>query len=170
MILRPKNHNKIILLYIFLGIVLLGGLGFASYLLFDKIGGKSWDEIKTIIIASVLTYLTWIQLAYRLILDIVLYVRKFKNVNKGVVQLIEQPSKYLPKETKKVSQNALKQEIKTYSVEKKLGDNLIRITDKDIVIVYGKEYESKEDYFRSISYTLGEIQEEIRRKQSDNNV
>lgn len=162
MILRPKNHNKIILLYVFLGMVLLGGLGFASYLLFDKIGGKSWDEIKTIIIASVLTYLTWIQLAYRLILDIVLYVRKFKNVNKGVVQLIEQPSKYVPKESKKIKQDQIKDK---FVLEKQIGDNLVRVTNKDIVIVYGREFIDKEDYYNAISYTFGEIKEIIRKKE-----
>lgn len=164
MTLRPKNHKKIIIWYILLAIVLISGISFVSYLLFDKIGGKSWEEIKTIIVASIIAYLGWLQLAYRLILDVVLYTRKFKSAKNGVIHVIESPSAYKPKQAKKVVQN---KEIKTHMVEKKLGDNLIRITDKDIVIVYGKTFETQEDYYKSIQYTLGEIQEEIRKKMSD---
>lgn len=168
MIIRPKNQNRMIMWYCLLGFILIGGISVVSWLLFENIQNKTWEEIKGVIVASVVSYLAWIQLAYRLILDIVLYIRKFKNAkNNTPIQLIEYGSKYLPKETKKVSQNALKQEINSYSIEKKFGDNLVKVTDKEIVVVYGKEFETKEEYFKSIAYTLGEVQEEIRKKQQN---
>lgn len=167
MIIRAKNQNRMIAFYVFLGIVLIVGVSVVSWLLFENIQQKGYEEIKTIIVASIVSYLAWIQLAYRLILDIVLYAKRFKNAkNNAPIQLIEYGSKYLPKETKKVSQNALKQEMKKYQVEKKFGDNLVRISDKEIVVVYGKEFDSVQDYYKSIAYTLGEIQEEIRKKET----
>lgn len=167
MIIKPKNQNRMIAWYVILGLVLICGLSFVSWLLFDNIQNKTWEEIKTMIVASIISYLAWLQLAYRLILDIVLYVKKFKNAKiNAPIQLIEYGSKYLPKEAKKVSQNVLKQEIKGYCVEKKIGDNLVRITDKEIVVVYGKEFQSREDFLNSISYTIGEIKEEIRKQEN----
>lgn len=167
MIIRQKNQNRQIFLYVVLTLILICGVSVVSWLLFDNIQNKSYEEIKAMIVASIVSYLAWIQLAYRLILDIVLYVKRFKNIKNGAqIQVIETSSKYLPKETKKVSQNSLKQEFKKYIVEKKLGDNLIRITDKEIVVVYGKEFETKEEFYKSIAYTLSEIQEEIRKKEN----
>lgn len=166
MVIRPKNHNRMIVWYVSLALVLIGAISFVSYLLFDKIEGKGWEDIKTIIVASIVAYLSWIQLAYRFILDIILYTKKFKQAKKGVTQLIEVPSAYAPKQTKKVSQNIVKQDLKGMYVEKPIGDNLVRVSDKEIVIVYNKEFTSLEDYHKSISYTLGEIQEEIRKKQT----
>lgn len=167
MVIRQKNQNRQIFLYVVLGLILICGVSVVSWLLFDNIQNKSYEEIKAMIVASIVSYLAWIQLAYRLILDIVLYVKRFKNIKNGTqIQVIETSSKYLPKETKKVSQNALKQEFKKYIVEKKLGDNLIRITDKEIVVVYGKEFETREEFYKSIAYTLSEIQEEIRKKEN----
>lgn len=167
MVIRQKNQNRQIFLYVVLGLILICGVSVVSWLLFDNIQNKSYEEIKAMIVTSIVSYLAWIQLAYRLILDIVLYVKRFKNIKNGTqIQVIETSSKYLPKETKKVSQNALKQEFKKYIVEKKLGDNLIRITDKEIVVVYGKEFETREEFYKSIAYTLSEIQEEIRKKEN----
>lgn len=167
MIIRPKNQNRMIAWYVVLALTLIGGISIVSWLLFENINEKGYEEVKAIIVASIVSYLAWIQLAYRLILDIVLYIKKFKNAKIGApIQLIECGSKYLPKQAKKVSQNALKQEINKYVVEKKFGDNLVKITPKEIVVVYGKEFESEQDFYKSIAYTLGEIQEEIRKKET----
>lgn len=79
MVIRPKNHNRMIVWYVILAFVLVGAVSFVSYLLFDKIEGKTWEEIKTIIVASIVAYLSWLQLAYRFVLDIVLYTKKNSN-------------------------------------------------------------------------------------------
>lgn len=162
MIIKPKNQNRMIAWYIVLGLVLVGGVSIVSWLLFDNIQNKTWEEIKTMIVASIVSYLAWLQLAYRLILDIVLYIRKFKSVKDVKIELIESTSAYLPKETKKIKQS---KDIEKHALETKIGDNLVKITPKEIVVVYGREYIDKEDFLNSISYTLGEIKETIRKKE-----
>lgn len=169
MLIKPKNHNRTILLYVLIGMVLIGALIGVSFLLFDKIGirheeetwAQYWDRIKPLIVASIITYLGWIQLAYRFTLDIILYIRKFKQVKNVKVELIEAPSAYAPKQTKKIKQT---KDLEKCVLENKIGDNLVRITPKEIVVVYGREFVDKEDYLNSIVYTFGEIKEIIRKK------
>lgn len=161
---KVKRDLKKELLYVSLTIFMLGGLGVVSWLLWDKIEKQSWETIKTTIVASIIGYLGWLQLAYRLVLDIVLYRKRFKTSNKAIIEHVERPSKYLPKQSKKVSQNALKQEIEHISSETQIGDNFVRVSKKEIVIVFGKEFESKDDLINSITYTLNEIKENIRKK------
>lgn len=162
MIIKMKSQNRMIALYVLLTLILICGVSVVSWLLFDNIQNKSYEEIKAMIVASIVSYLAWIQLAYRLILDVVLYVKKFKNAKNLKVELIESPSVYAPKETKKIKQS---KQIEKHILEKKIGDNLVKVTPKEIVIVYGREYIDKEDYLKSIAYTLGEIKETIRKQE-----
>lgn len=157
----PKHNYKKEIFFGAMIVFIIAALSVSSWLLWENFQNKTWEEIKTIIVASIATYggLTW--LAIKVTMDIIIYTKRFKTQIETKIELIEQPSKYLPKETKKVSQNALKQEFEDYCIEKKIGDNLVRITPKEIVIVFGKDFVDRYEFKKSMSSTWGAVMDHI---------
>lgn len=149
-----KRQYKKECLIAFLIIFILAGIAVSSWLLWDNFQKKTPEEIKTTIITAIVSYGGLIWLSVKVIMDIVLYVKRFKTQIEPILEVVEKPSKYLPKQAKKVSQNALKQEINTISKEIKIRDNFVRISNKEIVIVFGKEYESKYELVKELNETL----------------
>ena len=149
-----KHNYKKEFLIAFSIIFIIAALSVSSWLLWENFQNKTQEEIKTTIVTAIATYggLCW--LSVKVTMDTILYVKRFKTQIESKIEIIEQPSKYLPKETKKVSQKALKQEIDTISKEYKIRDNFVRISNKDIVIVFGKDYQSKYELVKELNETL----------------
>lgn len=169
--IKVKRDYKKEWMFGLLGVAALGVLGVVSWLLWDNIQTKGWDQVQTIIVTSILSYLSWIWFVSKLVIDIFLYRKRFKlSTETPQISMVETHSKYLPKDTKKVSQNALNEKFKDFEKEFKYKDNFVKITKKEIVIVYGREFENSEDYYKSMSETLTKIANEIRQSKDKNTI
>lgn len=163
--IRVKRDYKKEWMFGLLGVAALGVLGVVSWLLWDNIQTKGWDQVQTIIVTSILSYLSWIWFVSKLVIDIFLYRKRFKlSTETPQISMVETHSKYLPKDTKKVSQNALNEFLEKLQQETKIRNNPIRITKKDIVIVFGKEYETKQEFYKDMQETTNKIVEIIRKE------
>lgn len=163
--IKVKRDYKKEWMFVFLGVAALGVLGVVSWLLWDNIQTKGWDQVQTIIVTSILSYLSWVWFVSKLVIDIFLYKKRFKlSTETPQISMVETHSKYLPKDTKKVSQNALNEFLEKLQQETKIRNNPTRITKKDIVIVFGKEYETKQEFYKDIQETTNKIVEIIRKE------